>query len=840
MGKITNQYNNRITPGSVAVSGAKGFFALLWKTISTVLMVLLISGSIVAVAMCIYLYSLASQPTGINLASEKLQQTSFLYIYNDDNKPVEYQRLHGSENRVWVSLDKIPKAMADAQIAIEDKRYYEHSGVDWVRTAGAIINLGSESSYGGSTITQQLIKNITGDNEVSITRKLTEIFKALNLEKEYTKDEILEAYLNIVNYGSGCQGVQAAANLYFAKDINECSVAECAAIAGITQNPAAYNPLIYPEDNKERRDTVIEAMYDQGMLTKDEYDQAKKESESLKFVGYENNKKEQENEAKKEKYGDDYLSNWYVEAALRDLQDELTKELNISSETASNKIYSGGLKIYLAMDLEFQQYCEKYIQDMSTPYDPNCELAVVMTDLQGRVLATVGGREKKSQMLVWDRANVAELQPGSSIKPLIVYPLAIEKNKYNYSSMVKDQPIDDWRQDSYGNWISGPDNVYGSYLGEITLPDAIERSSNATAAQTMELVGPKNAYNQAINKMYFRHLSTEDANNLGALSLGGLNGGVTVREMATAYQYMGNGGKVYDSYTYYYVEDASGNVIIDHRDQIPIQAYSSQTATIMNRELNYNVVHNNPAHTSAGEAKIYGWDILGKTGTTDGGKDHWFCGLSPYATCAVWTGYDTPSSLSQSSFSVAVNIFHDLMEKYLSDKKSKEYTLDETLEKHEYCASTGLLAGSYCSATFTGYYKKDHVPEYCSGYHTNYNYSGYSSESYNNYSNSYSDYNDDDDYSSDSSSSDDSSDDYSSEDTSDDYTSDSDTSGGDTSDGDTSGGDTSGGDTSGGDTSGGDTSGGDTSGGDTSGGDTSGGDTSGGDTSGGDTAVVVQ
>ena len=210
MGKIGNQYDSRITPGSVAVAGIKGFFSLLWKLISTLFMVMLVSGGIVAVAMCIYLYGLACQPTGIDLASEKQEQTSFLYIYNDKNEPVEYQRLHGQENRVWVSLDNIPKAMVEAQVAIEDKRFYEHSGVDWVRTGGAILNLGSDSSYGGSTITQQLIKNITGKNQVSITRKLSEIFKALNLEKEYTKDEILEAYLNIVNYGSGCQGVQAA------------------------------------------------------------------------------------------------------------------------------------------------------------------------------------------------------------------------------------------------------------------------------------------------------------------------------------------------------------------------------------------------------------------------------------------------------------------------------------------------------------------------------------------------------------------------------------------------------------------------------------------------------
>ncbi len=807
MAKIRNRYNNQITPGSVAVAGVKGFFSILWKTFSTAFMVLFISGLIVGAAVCLYLYGLACQPTGIDLASEKLQQTSFVYIYDDENNPVEYARLHGVENRIWVGLDVIPKHMVNAQIAIEDKRFYEHQGVDWIRTGGAILNLASDSSYGGSSITQQLIKNITGKNEVSITRKLNEIFKALNLEKEYTKDEIMEAYLNIVNYGSSCQGVQAAAHLYFAKDISECSIAECAAIAGITQNPAALNPLVYPESNKERRETVLDQMYTQGRITRDEYNTAMKESENMTFVGYENNIKEQEKEDK-EAQTDDYSSNWYMEALIRDLQQELVEELGISEESATNKIYSGGLKVYSAMDLDFQEYCEQYIQNVQTPYDPNCEIAMVMTSLDGRVLATVGGRDKKEQMLVWDRANLASLQPGSAIKPLIVYPLAIELGKYHYSSMVKDQPIDKWEMTSDGYYKSGPNNVYGSYLGEITLPDAIERSSNATAAQTMDLIGAKTAYNQAINKMYFRHLSTEDANNLGALSLGGLNGGVTVREMATAYQFMGNGGKIYDSYTYYYVEDAEGNVIIDHREQIPIKAYSSQTATIMNRELNYNVVNNNPAHTSAGQARIYGWDILGKTGTTDGGKDHWFCGLSPYATCAVWTGYDTPSSLSQSTFTVAVDVFHDIMEHYLSDKEHKEYKLDDSLEEHKYCASTGLLASYYCSKTFTGYYKKDNIPEYCNGAHGSY-YS-YDSDDYDDYADSYDDEDEDEDDSSDYS--DDTSSDYSDDYTDDSYTDDSsgddyvvddsytddyvdDTTGDDSTD-DSTGSDVSGGDTS--------------------------------------------
>ena len=736
MEKVKKRYNDKITPASVAIAGTKGLFSLIWGILSTVFMVLLVSGGIVGVAMCIYLYGLACQPTGIDLTSEKQEQTSFIYLYNEKKEPVEYQRLHGTENRVWVSLDNIPKSMIEAQIAIEDKRYYEHSGVDWVRTGGAIVNLGSESSYGGSSITQQLIKNITGKNQVSITRKLTEIFKALNLEKEYTKDEILEAYLNIVNYGSGCQGVQSAANLYFAKDIKDCTVAECAAIAGITQNPAAYNPLAYPEKNKERRDVVLDQMYQQGKINRAEYNQAMEESNNMVFVGYENNEKEREKEEKNQNSKEGYMSNWYIEAMFRDLQEELSQELNITESLALNKIYSGGLKIYCAMDLQYQQFCEHYIQNVATPYDPNCQIAVVMTGLDGRVVACVGGRNKKDSMLVWDRSYLASLQPGSSIKPVIPYPIAIEQDIYNYSSMVKDQPIDQWATNADGSVRSGPANVYGSYLGEITLPDAIERSSNATAAQTMNIIGAKTAYNQAINKMYFRHLSTEDANNLGALSLGGLNGGVTVREMAAAYQYMGNGGKVYHPYTYYYVEDAGGNVILDHREEIPIQAYSSQTASMMNRLLNYNVVNNNPAHTSAGLARIAGWDILGKTGTTDSGKDHWFCGLSPYATCAVWTGYDTPSELSQNTFEVATIIFRDLMAEYLKDKESKEYKIDDTLEKHQFCAETGLLAGSYCSKTYTGYYKKDNVPEYCSGYHGGYSsYSNYNN--YNNYYNSY-------------------------------------------------------------------------------------------------------
>ncbi|MGN1456403.1 MAG: transglycosylase domain-containing protein, partial [Acutalibacteraceae bacterium] len=223
--------------GSVSASSiAKRTFSVIGKILLTGLLVMLITGIVIGVSMIFYIIDISNEPLNIDLHKTKLNLTSFIYVQNDNDEWEEYQQLYSSENRVWVDYQDIPKIMIDAQVAIEDKRFWDHSGVDWYRTTGAVLSLVSgRAEYGGSTITQQLIKNITDDNEVSITRKLREIFRALKLEKEYTKDEIIEAYLNVVNFGSGCRGVQSAANLYFNKDIQDCSIAECAAIAGITQ-----------------------------------------------------------------------------------------------------------------------------------------------------------------------------------------------------------------------------------------------------------------------------------------------------------------------------------------------------------------------------------------------------------------------------------------------------------------------------------------------------------------------------------------------------------------------------------------------------------------------------
>lgn len=748
-------------------SGAKRFFKGLCKFLLTAFTICFVALFIAGISLSIYIFTLASEPTGIDLKAKSLNQTSFIYIKDDKTGEFkEYQTLYSTENRIWVDNQDIPQAMKDAVVAIEDKRFYEHNGVDWARTLSAVVNLATgEDTYGGSTITQQLIKNITDDNEVSINRKLREICKALKLEDEYTKDQILEAYLNVVNFGNNCQGVESAAQLYFDKSIKDCSIAECAAIAGITQNPSLWNPLVYPDNNKQRREIVINEMYDQGKITKSEYDNAMKESANMTFVGFKNTKEDDDD--------NDYVQNWYIDQVFYDLREDLALYYNISEEAASEKLYTEGLKIYCAMDEKMQSYMEEAAQSIDKSYDYDLQIGSVLMGFDGRVIATVGSSKKKTQALEWDRATHSKLQPGSSIKPVIVYPYAIDNKLLYYSSVVKDEPVDNWK-DENGQLVSGPNNAYYGYKGDMLLPDAIEWSSNATAVQTMNLIGgPSVAYEQAVTKMGFKSLSEQDTQNTGALSMGGMNGGVSVREMAASYNYLGNGGLYYEPYTYYYVTDSEDNIIIDNREAVPKQAYSAETASIMNRLLSYNVT--NSAHTNAQYARISGWDIIGKTGTTDDDKDSWFCGLSPYATMATWCGFDQPASISNTSTSA--RFFSNVMAKYLEGKEQKEYNLSPNLVEAQYNPYNGLIVTTDSPmGKYIGYYTEDNMPAMGGYYDYNADNSSYS------YDNS----------------------------------------GGESGGGETGGGENSGGENSGGESSEGENSGGESSGGESSGGEHSG------------------
>ncbi len=699
--------NPRKSDGSV-----KRFFKGLGKIVLTVFTVLVIAGLITGVSLGIYIFHLASEPTGIDLKAKSLNQTSIIYVKDTKSGEfVESRKLYGVENRIWVSNQDIPDYMKEAQIAIEDKRFYDHPGVDWKRTFSAVFMLATgKDQYGGSTITQQLIKNITDDNEVSINRKLREICKALKLEKEYTKDQILEAYLNVVNFGNNCQGVEAAAQLYFDKSIKDCSLAECAAIAGITQNPSRWNPLLYPNNNKERRELILSEMLDQGKITQSEYDSAMNESAVMTFVGF---KSASEQEDDEEDF--DNVQSWYEDQIFYDLKRDLAQYYNISEGAASEKIYTEGLKIYSAVDTNAQEYLQEAALNMDVGYDYDLQLGAVMMEFDGRVIATVGSSKRKTGNLEWDRASHSVLQPGSSIKPLLVYPLGIESHQLYYSSIVPDKEIEKYSYDAEtGTYKSGPGNWYEGNNGDMLLPDAIEWSSNNTAVQVLELIGgPSVPYEQAVTRMGFSNLSEEDSRMAGALTLGGMHGGVTVREMAAAYTFMGNGGLYYKPYTYFYVTDSEDNVIIDNRDTIPKKAYSPETATIMNRLLNYNM--ENTVHTKASWARVEGWDIVGKTGTTNADYDSWYCGLSPYCVMAIWTGFDDPHTILDTTHST--KFFGNVMGHYLEGREQKEYKLSSKCIPATYNPVTGLIISTEnVSGKYVGYYTEDNMPSFGSPY----------------------------------------------------------------------------------------------------------------------------
>lgn len=683
------------------ISTGKSVFHMILKGILTVFVVLAIAGSVVAVSLAVFVFNLKDTSVNLDLQKLKLNYTTFIYVNGaGDNsaKPMQYTSLYSEENRIWEDYDKIPQSMKDAIVAIEDKRFWEHDGVDWKRTLGAAASLfhivKGGSGYGGSTITQQLIKNLTGDDEVSLTRKVKEIFRAKNLESKYSKEEILTAYLNVVNFGSGCNGVEAAANTYFDKDITGCDIAQCAAIAGITQNPTAYNPLLHPEANKKRQQTVLSAMHDQKKITDAQYKAAMTESEHMKFAA----------RKKAAVVDEDSVWNWYTDALFEDVKEGLMKAYNCSAERAVDMIYHGGLKIYSAMNQDLQKNAESAFVDggaFPSAY-PNLQGGYVAMDYSGRVMAIVGARGKKTQNRLFNYATAAERQPGSSIKPLAVYGPAINLGKINYSSLVNDEPISNY----WGDGKPGPNNWDRTYHGEITVAYALQESYNASAIQVFRSITPKYGIEFMRQKLGFTTIDSSDYNL--AAGIGGLTHGVTVREMTAAYQIFGNGGKYYKPYTYYYVTDHDGNVIngMDNRSSVPTQAVSSSTATIMNKLLN-NVMLNGTGQ----QANISGWQTFGKTGTTDGNVDSWFIGGTPYAVAGVWTGYATPRKTEEYQAAFAKKIWKTIMVGYLQNKPDKTFNFDPNVVSAAFYMSNGKLAAPGSSSnTSIGWYDKNNMP----------------------------------------------------------------------------------------------------------------------------------
>ena len=686
------------------------------KGVLSVFLVFVITMCLVVGSFLIYVFGFVDDSINENLYDLELNYTTTVYVKNSKTgKYTEYQRLHGSENRIWVSYDKtlaemedpkytgIPKNLADAFVAIEDERFYTHGGVDWKRTFGAFLNMFVEiysSNQGGSTITQQLVKNLTQDKQQSGMRKIREIMRARKIEKTVNKDTILECYLNTITFANGIGGVEVAANYYYNKSVSELTLAECAGLAAIVKEPERYRPDRYPENNAERRKLVLSKMLELKYITEEEYNEAL--NEEVKIVADKNTIKEIE------------TNNYFIDALIDDVVDDLVEKYDCDEAYAEQNFYNGGYKIYCTMDPDIQNKIEKYYTD--TSYFPKnskgvtAQSSFTVMDYKGHVVGIAGGVGEKQGNRGLNRATSSPRQPGSSIKPISVYSLAIDQNIISYSTLLPDKPTLSV-VNSRGQKVKWPTNAGGSYTGaNVTMARALEKSYNTIPVQLIEKMGIENVFKHATEDMGLKNLVAPFENEDGkteagdqtysSLALGGSYRGITTLESCAAFATFGNKGKYYEPTFYTKVTNQHDELILNGEPEGKI-AMSEDTAVILNHMLQ-NVVNNG---TGAGiRSYIPKMELYGKTGTTDDNYNLWFAGGTPYYVASCWYGYDQQEKVyaSDSARRVWGSIMKDIHSGLDTDAKFPESDL---VTCRKYCTSSGMLATENCHSTAIGWYK---------------------------------------------------------------------------------------------------------------------------------------
>lgn len=601
----------------------------------------------------------------------ELDMTSIIYVKNASGEWEEYHRLHGDENRIWAPIEKMPKNLQNAFIAIEDERFESHSGVDWKRTFSAVGNelfKFSATEFGGSSITQQLIKNITSDKKRDYTRKVREIARALYVETQLSKTDILEAYLNTIALGNGICGVQVAANYYFNKNVEDLTLLECASIAAITKNPTKYNPISNMDENKQRRNTVLLKMLELGLVEKKDFNEVYNQD-----IVIDNTQKENFEEE---------INNYFVDTLIEQVTTDLAEKYNCEEGIASQMLYSGGYKIYATIDTDIQTLLEKTYLDKTKYFGEYktvdgkkeyVQSAMTILDYSGHIVGIVGGTGEKTVNRSLNRAYTVPRQPGSTMKPLGVYTLAIENDILNYTSIVEDAPVKNY----YPTGKPGPREWFGGYKGDVPLNYALRKSMNAVPVKLLkEKIGIDTSYEFLTQKLHFKHLIKEDK-NLSSLALGGCHHGITPTESAAAFSIFGNGGVYHKPTTYYKVEKTNGEVVLEH-DEKGEQVISGATATIMNHMLR-EVVYQSEGTARTVAGFNYKMKAYAKTGTTSDTKDAWLVGGTPYYVGAVWYGFDHNHQVSNNN--MAKNIWRDVMKEIHKDLEKKEFIDSEDVFK---------------------------------------------------------------------------------------------------------------------------------------------------------------
>ena len=615
-------------------------------------------------------------------------------IINDNATQLTGEEIYGGFRNTPVEYEDIPQNLIDAFVCIEDKRFFTHNGVDWKRTVGATANyfLKFRAEFGGSTITQQLIKNVTGEDSYSLKRKIQEIFWALDLESKMSKEEILGSYLNIINLSNGCYGVGAAAKYYFSKNVSELTLGECVALAAITNNPSYYDLKNNPENNKKRRNIILDEMLAQGVIDENEYNQAYDKNIQLNL---QNDKKG--------------INTWYVDMVIEDVIDDLVKSKGYSRELASNLIYTGGLKIYTAMDIEIQSLLEEYYNNVENFYqsgdgeEPQSAM-IIINPYNGAILGVAGAIGQKVGNRLQNYATDAQRPAGSVIKPISVYAPALENKIINWATVYDDTPVkfSSTQEPSQAN--AWPKNVTRDYRGLTNINYAIEQSVNTVSVKVLDDVGLDTSFDFLKNKLHINSLIesktlengvTISDKDYAALGLGQFNYGVTLLEMTAAYSIFVNNGIYSKPRSYYKVTDINGNIILENEYQGEV-VISEENAIIMTKMLQ-NVLTNGTAKSITLQNKI---ECAGKTGTTQDNCDRWYIGYTPYYVGGVWYGYEYPKPLSASTNKICIQTWDKIMtklhQKYISEKNVKPFATSENIVSAEYCKDSGMLVCDAC------------------------------------------------------------------------------------------------------------------------------------------------
>ncbi len=737
--------------------------SILLTTILSIVLICLITGTIVASAVAVYILDFMDEASTITLEEMELSYNTNIYGYDKDGELETLYQVTNQVQRIPITnIEEVPQYVIDAFVYTEDERFYAHDGVDYKNTIAACMNMVLhfwDSERGGSTITQQLIKNVTGEDTRSPSRKIREIFRAMTLEKNYSKQDIIKNYLNYIGFGGEANGIEMAAIKYFGKNTKDLTIAEASVLAAIPQSPETLNPFAGYRDeytgewvntgrkkNRDRQEYVLWQMYDHGAISYDEYQEAL--NEHIIYTDTDEYKKlHPELEAKDYDYSQKVTS-WVVDAAILEVEDYLMDTYALDRDEALDKLNTGGYQIYVTIDEEMQEYVEDKYSSLSNiintsnsarykdtnedgVIDDRDEViypqsAFVAMNYEGEILACVGAVGEKTDSLVWNFATQETRQPGSTIKPVAGYGYGIYSDEFHWGSKLQDSGLEMPDGSLWPHNYSLDSGTANYSYNNVCVYYGLMRSLNTISARLVDTLTTDEVFRFSTENMGLKLTELDPQGHsdkaLSPLSVGALTYGVTVENMVNAYLPYGNGGKYYQAHIVSKLEQGNHELVYEN-DGHPHDAVDPETAYVMNRMMK-NVVS---SAGTAGQAQLKNKEVVGKTGTTENWDDLWFIGLTEDFASGIWIGYKNREMLDTSISSA--KMWYNVIGEYADAIESgNKYPECETVVSGPVCANTGLMAGTYCPKGDVGYWKSTNAPvctkcsTYSSRSNRNYNY----------------------------------------------------------------------------------------------------------------------